>query len=48
MQAEVEIEKRITVKVANMRKAENLPHLNEKFHLWALMKGSSLGENLLQ
>ena len=43
-----EIEKRITVKVANMRKAENLPHLNEKLHLWAQMKGSNLGKNLFQ
>ena len=43
-----EIEDRITVRVANMRKAENLPHVNENFHLWALMKGSTLGGNLLQ
>ena len=40
---------RNTVKVTEMKKAENLPHLNENFHLWARMKGSnSLGENLLQ
>ena len=43
-----EIPDRITVKVTEMRKAKNLPHLNESFHLWALMKGSSLGGNLFQ
>ena len=32
-----------------MKKTENLPHLNESFHLWARMKGSNiLGENLFQ
>ena len=36
-----EIPDRITVKVTKMRKAENLPHLNETFHLWALMKGAA-------
>ena len=40
---------RITVKVTEMKKAENLPYLNESFHLWARMKGSnSLGENLFK
>ena len=39
-----EIPDRLTIKVANMRKAQNLPHFCEK----ALMKGSTLGGNLFQ
>ena len=43
-----EIPDRPTVPVADMRKAENLPHLCEKQQVWALMKGSTLAGNLLQ
>ena len=39
----LEIPNRVTVKVTDMRKTKNLPHLCVKQQIWALMKGSSLG-----
>ena len=43
------IEDRVTVKVENMRKQpeETLPHLCAQQQIWALMRGSNLGENRL-
>ena len=42
-----ELENRITMKVENMKKLENLPHLCDKQQIWTQRKGSSLGANLL-
>ena len=44
----LEIPNRVTVKVTDMRKTKNLPHLCVKQQIWALMKGSSLGGNLFE
>ena len=45
-----ELEDRVTVKVENMRKTADLPHMCEKQQIWTQMKGSSqmLTGNLLE
>ena len=43
-----ELKDRVTVKVENMRKTVDLPHMCERQQIWTQMKGSSLPGNLLE
>ena len=43
-----ELEDRVTVKVENMRKTADLPHMCEKQQIWTQMKSNLMEGNLLE